>query len=79
MPDAHGSPCQETNEGAILELLLGSIEHRIWSVDELAREVGSPITARDAISGLYTAGLVHRFGEFVFATRAAVHHDQIGA
>jgi hypothetical protein len=65
-------------EKAVLELLLN--ERFLWSVDEIAREIsGGPIEATDAIAGLAGAGLVHRFGEFVFPARAARHADRIAS
>ena len=60
---------------AILDLL--TIDHPgMWSMDELDRTLtpsAAPKSARteDAIESLYAAGLVHRNGAFVFATRAA--------
>lgn len=42
-----------------------------WSVGELARELGNEGNAIDAVSRLTHAGLLHRFGEFVFPTRTA--------
>jgi hypothetical protein len=42
-----------------------------WSVQEIARELGSQVQAEDAIGRLTRTGLVHRLGEFVFPTRTA--------
>lgn len=60
---------------AVLTLLLDG-HAGLWSVDEVAREIGDPL-AGDSLARLYGAGLVHRCGEFVFATRAAVRVAQI--
>lgn len=42
-----------------------------WSLDEIAREIGSQPNAEDAVRRLSGAGLLHRHGEFVFPSRAA--------
>lgn len=42
-----------------------------WSVEEVARELGRPAEAEDAIGRLTGSGLIHRHGDFVFPTRAA--------
>jgi hypothetical protein len=59
---------EERAEKGILSLLLASDSQRPWSIAELERERGEH---------LGTAGLIHRCGEFVFATRAAVHMDDL--
>ncbi len=56
------------SDSTVLRLLLDAREP--WSVDELVRELQDP-AARDAVSRLIQAGLVHRHDEFVFPTRAA--------
>jgi hypothetical protein len=43
----------------------------MWSLHELATELGSQREAADAVAELQAAGLLHRCGEFVFPTRAA--------
>jgi hypothetical protein len=53
----------------VLELLTG--EPVLWSIDELAREIGDRVTAVDAVARVHADGLAHRLGDFVFATRAA--------
>lgn len=47
------------------------------AVDEIVRERGNRVDALDAMDRLHSAGLIHRNGEFVFATRAAVRFSQI--
>jgi hypothetical protein len=61
---------------AILGLLIDD-HPGLWSLAELDRSL-TPSTAppaayrtEDAVEQLYAAGLIHRTGEFVFATRAA--------
>jgi predicted transcriptional regulator len=67
----------ERAEKTILSLLLIADSQRPWSVDEVAREMGDRVRAADGIASLHAAGLVHRCGEFVFATRAALYMDQL--
>ncbi len=60
---------------AILALLIDD-HPGLWHVAELERSLSSPHAERstdteDALASLYADGLVHRTGEFVFATRAA--------
>jgi hypothetical protein len=62
----------------VLNLLFGDPPWP-WTVDEIARELDTHIGARDSVSRLQRAGLVHKLGEFVFPTRAACRADQIGA
>ena len=60
-------------EQTILTLLLTEGQC-VWSVDELASEVGERIGAIDALDRLKASG---RCGEFVVATRAAIRFDGI--
>jgi hypothetical protein len=57
---------------AILALLTEDHPGR-WSLDELDRTLTPDDADRtaEAVADLHGAGLVHRCGEFVFATRAA--------
>ncbi len=70
------SELQRCSEAAILSVLLGVEDCYIWSVEELVRELSSPeMHVLDALASLEGAGLVHRAGPFVFATRAARRFD----
>jgi hypothetical protein len=63
-------------ESAIHALLLVVDEQRPWSIYEVQREIGlSDVT--DALRSLEGRGLIHRCGEFVWATRAALAADEI--
>jgi hypothetical protein len=65
------------NNSAVFGLLLDPGEQRPWSVRELVLEIGGQIDVEDALARLHGAGLVHRCGEFVWATRAALAADAI--
>jgi len=58
-------------------LLIQPTQQRPWSVGELALELGNRLDVEDALARLHGAGLVHRCGEFVWATRAALAADAI--
>jgi len=59
-------------KAGIYGLLTTPDAQRPWSIRELELEVSYPINVPDAIASLYGAGLIHRCGEFVWATRAAL-------
>lgn len=67
----------EDIDAAILESLLEDDAQRPWSVDEVASEIEDPIAAADGLARLRRAGLIHRLDGFVFASRAALHAQQI--
>jgi hypothetical protein len=65
-------------EGAILGLLLNFDAGSLWSVEELVRQLSaSRLEVIDALASLQAAGLIHRLGDFVFATRAASTLDRL--
>ncbi len=63
---------EDRDDAAVLALLLDSDNQRPWSTDKLLREIGDRVTMADSLARLFAAGLVHRCGEFVFATRPAL-------
>ncbi|MFZ1925583.1 MAG: hypothetical protein WAU42_05515 [Solirubrobacteraceae bacterium] len=65
-------------EGAILALLLNFEAGSLWSVEELNRQLSaSRLEVIDGLASLHAAGLIHRIGDYVFATRAASTFDQL--
>jgi hypothetical protein len=82
MPETQPTPdlaCDEARiDWAILNLLIDSDQQRPRAIEELIREHGNQRDALDGIDRLHGAGLIHRTGEFVFATRAAIRYSQIG-
>jgi hypothetical protein len=61
----------------VLSLLLSPEDQRPWLPREIELEVGDQVATVDALDQLYGEGLVHRLGEFVFATRAAVNMGRV--
>jgi hypothetical protein len=61
----------------VLALLLAEEDQRPWLPSEIELEIGDRVSTVDALHQLYAEGLVHRLGEFVFATRAAVNMERI--
>jgi hypothetical protein len=70
---------QPIPDPALAEAILGLLidEHPgLWHIAELDRTLTPPnarpsASTEDAVAALYADGLVHRTGDFVFATRAA--------
>lgn len=71
-------PTAGCSQAAILSLLLDLESGCIWSVDELVRELSAPrLEVLDGVASLEGAGLIHRSGDFVFASRAAARFDRL--
>jgi hypothetical protein len=51
----------------------------LWSVDEIGREIDDRAGVQDAVPRLGSAGLLHRLGEFVFASRSARRAGELHA
>ena len=64
---------EDRADAEVLAMLVAEDAQRPWSLDEVARELGNPVRATDALNRLHAAGLVHRIGDFVFAARPALH------
>lgn len=64
-------------DGNILLWLTQDDAQRPWSVDEITREYGDHADAIDALARLHGVGLIHRVGEFVWASRAALRANEI--
>ncbi|MGA7705246.1 MAG: hypothetical protein WB998_10170 [Solirubrobacteraceae bacterium] len=52
-------------------------DHCPWTIEEIGRELEDQDDAVDSVARLAADGLVHRFGEFVFPTRAARRSDEL--
>ncbi len=75
----HDHPNPESLKHALLDLVVRERDG-LWSVEEIDRALYPPDVAansEDLIADLYAAGLVHRVGGFVFASRAALEAERI--
>jgi hypothetical protein len=79
MPDPNPTPADEDRitDGAIFGMLSYADEQRPWSVEEIAREMGDHDATEDGLARLYGSGLIHRCGDFVWATRAGLRSADI--
>ncbi len=68
---------ESVTDAGIFERLTRPGEQRPWAMSELVLEIGDQIEVEDALARLHGAGLVHRCGEFVWATRAALVAEAI--
>lgn len=66
----------EATDWAVLASLLND-RCVLWSIAEVTREIGDHTEAIDSLRRLHRAGLIHRCGEFVFATRAARRFEDL--
>lgn len=66
-------------EHAVLHLMLDPKAAPVWTVRELGLALRSDVFAEEAVRTLAASGLVHRRGEFVFPTQAAVRFRQLAA
>jgi hypothetical protein len=66
-----------TVEAGIYERLTRPGEQRPWAISELVLEIGDPLGVEDTLAELHGSGLVHRCGEFVWASRAALAAEAI--
>lgn len=66
-------------EHVVLHLMLDPKSVPIWTVRELGLALRSDVFAEESVRVLAASGLVHRLGEFVFPTQAAVRFRQHAA
>lgn len=69
-PSAGDNDVLRVIKAGIHERLTRADEQRPWAVSELVLDIGDPIDVMDALADLHEAGLVHRCGDFAWATRA---------
>ena len=62
---------------SVLGWLLDPEDSSVWSAEEVARELGSPLDAEDSLARLAAVGLIHRLDGFAFPTRAAVRFEKL--
>ena len=78
-----GAACEDVAQQAVLAILLEahpgqlSVEEVIREMTDRPDEFAVRDTVDNAIRDLVGAGLLHRHGPFVFATRAAVRFDEL--
>ena len=66
-------------EHSVLHLVLARHPAQVH-VDELVRAVGGKdFLVNDAVTDLVADGLLHRHGDFVVPTRAALRFDELGS
>ncbi|HEV3000427.1 MAG TPA: hypothetical protein VGW75_06780 [Solirubrobacteraceae bacterium] len=71
-------PTHDVLEHGVLHLVLRRHPAQL-TVEEIVRAVGeNPIVVKDAITELVADGLLHRHGDFVAPSRAAVRFDELG-
>jgi hypothetical protein len=68
---------EEVQDNGVLNLMFLDSHAYPWTVHEIAREMQSFTDAVDSVRRLAEAGLLHRFGEFVFPTRTARRAEQL--
>ncbi|HEX8083325.1 MAG TPA: hypothetical protein VF529_03485 [Solirubrobacteraceae bacterium] len=78
-PGADEPAAQDVLEHGVLHEVL--VRHPAQlTFDELVRAMGEPsFLVQDAVTQLVADGLLHRHGDFVLATRAAVRFDELSS
>ena len=72
-------PSHDVLEHGVLHVVLSRHPAQL-TVDELVRAIGeNPIVVKDAVTELVADGLLHRHGDFVVPTRAAVRFGELGS
>jgi hypothetical protein len=67
----------EQIESDIFTMLVSHSDQRPWAVLEIEREIGSQNMVTESLWHLHAAGLIHRCGEFVWASRAALKANEL--
>jgi Cu/Ag efflux pump CusA len=80
MSDGQRIPDSAREEAHIDWAILNLIDEDNWrprSIEEIIREYGNQLDALDSLDRLFSAGLIHRIDDFVFASRAPVRYHEI--
>jgi hypothetical protein len=80
MPDQRTLSVAEADrmiDSGILGLLIRPDHRRLWSQDEIERDINDPVAVADSLHRLYGGGLIHRLDRFVWASRAAIMAEEI--
>jgi hypothetical protein len=65
----------DLGDSNLISMLTSDESHRPWSVDEIARQIDDD--PNDALARLSRDGMIHRLGDFVWATRPAVRAEEL--
>ena len=77
-PAGDEPPAQDILEHGLLHEVLARHPAQL-TFDELVRALGEErFLVEDAVTALVGAGLLHRHGDFIVASRAAVRFDELG-
>ena len=78
-PAGEKPPAQDILEHGLLHEVLTRHPAQL-TLDELVRALGEErFLVEDAVSALVGGGLLHRHGDFIVASRAAVRFDELGS
>jgi hypothetical protein len=78
-PAAEDAPAQDILEHGLLHVMLAHHPAQL-TFDELVRALHEErFLVEDAVAGLVGDGLLHRHGDFIVASRAAVRFDELGS
>lgn len=77
VPEEDVRASEEKVKRAILGLLVSGGSQRPWSLGELEAELDDALAVQDGVRQLQGLGLVHRWEEFVWPTRATLAADEL--
>lgn len=76
-PSLTGIEQDNSEDAAVLSVMINASDQRLWSFEEIEREMGRDPS--DSLARLYGGGLIHRLEDkkFFWATRAALMAEEI--